>query len=631
MATGLFHLKRLGVYRVEQRPLVLPQGYEDLRRAVSDFSRLSGHSGEFVFISGRVLDTGRNQLGGKYTAALYDEEGNELGVEASGDDIDALQGPLSYQGRPVYIAGYVTVRKGQTFVEGAHWVPERQRGAVQPLYPRPTRLANAEAIREGVQESLEEDAPRTAHWLLERFRAAGVDTDEVELLRAAGSDTASLATLLHHIHRPENPEQGPAAVRVLQRLVAHLAVAEARAARPTAEPRHGFRVETETLLGVVREEGLELNRDQQQCLARTHRHMRSQRPARLLLNGAAGTGKTAVYGAALVAVARMGGRAALVAPGKVRAEQAVRSLTDLWGRDAIEQQEEARHEALPEGQVVVTHGDLLDPGAAEADLLVLLEPWGLPDKWHAQCRERAGNLVEVTDGCLPEAASLLDHGSMDALPLSRPIHPKQITTNILERKRVSELEAVVQQNLENDGQVLVVHPPTGGRGRSRRPPEHGTYQTWEKAFPGKLHRIQDGMKEEELTEVVGPLSAERPGVLFTPADLVATVKLPELRYLVLFNAELFGPAERVRLRDHLAPRGGQARLDLITDQAKDEAIMRRLRELAESADGCQVVMNDLRRRAEQELDADTEAEAGWSILPGRLPDPDLVAEYAGRV
>jgi RecG-like helicase len=631
MATGLFHLKRLGVYRVEQRPLVLPLDYEDLRRAVTDFSQLSGREGEFVFVSGRVLDTGRSQLGGKYTAALYDEDGHELGVEASGDDIDALQGPLSYQGRPVYIAGTVAVRKGQTFVVGCHWVPERQRGAIQPLYPRPTRLANAEAIREGVQESLAEDAPRTARWLLQRFQEAGVTTDEVDLLRMAGSDTASLETLLHHIHRPDNPEQGPAAIQVLQRVVAHLAVAEARAARPPAEEAHSFSVDTDTLLAVVREEGLELNRDQQHRLARVHRDLRSRRPARLLLNGPAGTGKTAVYGAALVAVARMGGRAALVTPGRVRAEQVVRSLTDLWPHDTITQHTAPQAEALPPGQVVVTHRDLLDPHAAQADLLVVLEAWALPDKWHQRCRDRSGNLVEVTDCCLPVAATLLDHGGMDALPLPRPIHPKHLTSNILERKRVPELEASVQQRLEAEAQVLVVHPPSGGRGRSRRPPEHGTYQTWEKAFPGRLHRLQDGMKEEEITEVVGPLSAERPGVLFTPADLLGQVKLPELRYLVLFNPEQFGPAERVRLRGHLAPRGGSAQLDLVTDQAKDEGIMRGLRELADTADGCEIVMNDLRRRAEQELDADTEAEAGWAILPGRLPDPDLVTEYAARV
>jgi RecG-like helicase len=630
MATGLFHLKRLGVYRVEQRPLILPVGYEDLRRAIADFSELAGRSGEFVFVTGRVLDTGRSQLGGKYTAALYDEEGNELGVEASGDDIDALQGPLSYQGRPVYIAGTVAVRKGQTYVVDCHWVPEGQRGAIQPIYPRPTRLANADAIREGVQGSLDDDAPRTARWLLQRFADTDEALEEVEILRSAGSDTAHLETLLHHIHRPENPEQGPAAIQVLHRVVAHLAVAEARAVHPPPEDAHSFTLDTDTLLGVVREEGLELNRDQQHCIARAHRDMRSRRPARLLLNGPAGTGKAAVYGALLVGVARTGGRAALITPGRVRAEQVVRSLTDLWSRDTIRQETEPRREPLPEGEVVVTHGDLLEARAADADLLVVLEPDELPPKWHTSCREGAGNLLEATDGSLPVAATLLDRGGMESLRLPRPIHAKQSETYVLERKRVPELEAVVEQELGDEGQVLVAHPPAGGRGRSKRPPEHATYQTWEKAFPGRLHRIQNGMKEAELTEAVGPLSAERPGVLFTPADLVGQAKLPEMHYLVLFNAEQLAPAERVRLRGLLAPRGGRARMDMITDQAKDEGVMRLLRELAETSDGYQVVMSDLRRRAEQELDADTEGEPDPGILPGRLPDPDLVTEYANR-
>lgn len=604
---GLFHLKQLGVQQAEQRPLLLPVRYEDAREPV-DPGQVD-ETGREVYLEAAVVDAGRVHMG-RFWAALRDDAGRDILI----DGPPALQeelGPIFAQMRRVHLLGYLAARRKDYVLSEPRWLPEAERGQVIPVYPGLTRMSDT-AIREQVQENLTEDVARTAAWLLQRLRAAGITVDEGWLVKRAGSGARALAEALYRIHRPQSPEQGWDNIHALERLVAWLRGAEARSARPQPTPELAFDVAEGALAGYLSEADQEPTEEQSGVLGVLEAGLRSEMPLHHLLSGAVGSGKITLLGAALMAVARAGGRAGLLVPGEAIGEQVVERLRRLWPEQGIYWGLPDPDSGPPAREVVVDEPDHLGSAVEDFDFLVVLELQSYDPDLRARLLTANVNLLAVTPEAVPLVAALLRYEGLKPLRLQQTLRKRSVGVEILERERDAQvLKRGIQQTLRQDGQVLVMHPGPGAvQSKERQGPEGAQYRVWERQFPEQMVQLTAPTGAKKLREMTRNIRMGQINVVFCEPERETAVYLPRLRQVIVLQAERFSRTDLQRLRARVAPFGGIGRLDLICDRPDDAAAVERLQALRDVTDAEALVLADYREGLGGE---------GW-LLPGRPPN-----------
>lgn len=604
---GLFHLKQLGVQQLEQRPLLFPIRYEDVRAPVDPGE--VGEEGREAYVEAAVAEAGRVHMG-RFWAALKDEAGRNIIIDGPPELQEEL-GPVLAQLRRVHLHGWLAARRKEYLLSEPRWLPEEERGQVIPVYPGLTRMSD-QAIRNQVRENLAEDVARTAAWLLQRLRAAGITAEERVLVERAGSPSRSLAEALYRIHQPQDPEQGHANIRALERIVAWLRGAEARSAHPRPAAELAFDLSEGALAAFLEEAGQEPTEEQATVARTLEAGLRSEQPLHHVLSGAAGSGKTPLLGAALVGVARAGGRAGLLVPSEAVGEQVVERLRRLWPEQGIWWGMPDPDAGPPPREVVVEEPDNLGSAIEDFDFLIALEVQAYNADLRAQILTANVNLLGVTPEAVPRVAGLLRYEGLMPLRMHQTLRRRSVGVEILERERDAQvLKRGIQQTLRQDGQVVVMHPGPGPeQTKDRQGPEGPLYRNWERQFPEQTAQLTASLGAKKVRELTRNIRMGQTNVVFCEPERETAVYAPRLRQVVVLQAERFSRTDLQRLRARVAPFGGVGRLDLVCDAPDDAGAMERLKALKDSVDADELVLADY---------SEGRGGEGW-LLPGRAPD-----------
>lgn len=225
--------------------------------------------------------------------------------------------------------------------------------------------------------------------------------------------------------------------------------------------------------------------------------------------------------------------------------------------------------------------------------------------------EACTNLLEVTATAIPRTTALVTHGGMNISILRDCPVSKNIQTRIVSATDAERLFAHTVKVLATGAQVAVVYPLVDDPEQEKRS-VIAAYEMWSRRFPGRVGMVYGAMKEAEKNEVIRKLKDKELSVLVSSTVIEIGVTIPELKSLVVVNADRYGVSTLHQLRGRVARRGGTGYFFIyLPDKVKPE-ILARLQLLEQFKDGFSLAEHDAELRGYGDLTKEGDRQHGSS-------------------
>ncbi|NUS45125.1 MAG: ATP-dependent DNA helicase RecG [Mycobacteriaceae bacterium] len=455
-----------------------------------------------------------------------------------------------------------------------------------------------------------------------------------------------LDTALRTIHFPETKDQVTAARdRLRFDEAAALALVMAvrkhemadRAAEPCPPRTDGIAAAFDSRLPFELTAGqLEVAGDIAADLAQPH-------PMHRLLQGEVGSGKTIVALRAMLQAVDAGRQCALLAPTEVLAAQHFRSLRAMLGELGSggelgaadpaarlvlvtgSMSVKAKREALlatvngDAGIVIGTHA-LIQDNVEFFDLgLVVIDEqhrFGVEQRDALRAKARAGttpHVLVMTATPIPRTIAMtllgdLETSTLTELPRGRSPIESKVVPGKAYPKWVDRAWERIREEVDRGRQAYVVcsrigdEPPKKGQ----EPETTAVVDLYEALGAGALAGLRVGLLHgrlpgDEKDTVMRAFAAGEIDVLVCTTVIEVGVDVPNATVMVIMDADRFGVSQLHQLRGRVG-RGGHAGLCLmVTDANPAGQAMARLQEVADTSDGFQLALLDLRQRREGDI------------------------------
>lgn len=351
----------------------------------------------------------------------------------------------------------------------------------------------------------------------------------------------------------------------------------------------------------------------------------SERPMHRLVQGDVGCGKTAVLGAAAMAVARGGEQVAVLAPTEILARQHEATLGE-WGRQlgvavvALTGADPRPHRrdvlarcAAGEPMILVGTHALLEPDVdfARLGLVVIDEQhrFGVGQRAALRAKgKRQGvqpDLLVTTATPIPRSLALTLYGDLDASRVDE-MPPGRVPVGTTQapfeggRELVSRLRAVVAAG----GRAYVVAPAIDAD--EEEPGGPVSVVALRDELAAALPRIGCGLLHGRLdaatkASAIGAFSRGDAPILVATTVIEVGVDVPQATLMVIVGAERFGLAQLHQLRGRVGRGAAAGECLLLTTAAVSDTARERLAALCDTHDGFVLAEEDLRLRGAGEL------------------------------
>jgi ATP-dependent DNA helicase RecG len=343
--------------------------------------------------------------------------------------------------------------------------------------------------------------------------------------------------------------------------------------------------------------------------------MASTAPMYRLLHGDVGSGKTIVAFLAMVAAAKEGFQAALMAPTEVLASQQWLKLSDLVEGTGLRAaaltssvKGKARKqvlEALSRGEVhlvVGTHSLIQEKVEyAKLGLAVIDEQhrFGVEQRASLVAKGASPNVLVMTATPIPRSLAMTLYGDLDLSVLDEmPPGRIPVVTAIRDESARHRVESFVRKEMDAGRQVFVVFPLVE---ESEVLDVKAAVQAFDRlqagpfrGYPcGLLHGKMGAKDKEGVMEAV---RAGRVKLLVATTVVEVGVDLPEASAMVIEHADRFGLAQLHQLRGRVGRGGQKGYCVLMRSEGAGADALERLRVLESTTDGFEIAEADLRFR-----------------------------------
>jgi ATP-dependent DNA helicase RecG len=467
--------------------------------------------------------------------------------------------------------------------------------------------------------------------------------------------------LLRDVHLPRDPE---AHARACMALRVRLAWAEAcwlvlrrlereralGAAKATPLPvNRGAR---DALVSAL---GFSLTRAQAQAIETIGARLEATTPARVLLTGDVGTGKTAVLLAAAAQAVAAGRQVAILAPTSVLAEQYLDAAgplaAALSARVALLPREREAHArvaaAARKGEVDVLVGThaLLSEEIHFAKLALVIvdeqhrlgvaQRLSLVTKGANTGEKLAPHLLTVSATPIPRTLALALRGELASVHLDeRPPGRRTPETVILARTEwrsvVRELEAVVARGGSAFVVCATIERPVdddGAPDEAASPGAEARARELAKTLgPGNVALVHGAMDDRKRRAALASFRRGDARVLVGTTMLEVGVDVPSAVSMVIDGADRFGLAQLHQLRGRVGRGAAPGRCLLVHGEPLSDLARARLSSLAAADDGLAVARADLRLRGAGDLEGARQSgeAAGFRFLDPLVDEPLIV-------
>ncbi len=343
-------------------------------------------------------------------------------------------------------------------------------------------------------------------------------------------------------------------------------------------------------------------------------------PMRRLLQGDVGSGKTMVALCALLACARAGYQAALMAPTEILAEQHMRTLGPLLDRAGIRaalHMGSARSsnrrkfvKDLESGVIQVaigTHALLSESVHFHRLALAVVDEQhrfgvaqrlGLSEK---AADGRSPHLLVMTATPIPRSLALTIHGDLDMSILDElPAGRVPIATRTLSSDEREVALATIDSAIERGEQAYVVCPIIEESDVLDVSDAEQTFARLKERWGDRVGLLHSRLSEDARTAVMDDFLAGRVAVLVCTTVIEVGVNVPTATVMLIEGAERFGLAQLHQLRGRIG-RSHRPSICFLCGNPDSEAAHARLQTLTASNDGFFIARRDLEIRGPGEL------------------------------
>jgi ATP-dependent DNA helicase RecG len=365
-------------------------------------------------------------------------------------------------------------------------------------------------------------------------------------------------------------------------------------------------------------------------------------PMRRLLQGDVGSGKTLVALAALLAVARGGRQAALLAPTEILAQQHYYGL-EPWLREhgvrvgylsgtlsaARRKRELSAIQSAEVGVVIGTHALFSDCVLYERLSLCVIDEqqrFGVAQKRAFLEKGSGVHVLLMTATPIPRTLALCLLGDLDISVLDeKPAGRGSLETRALADSERHAVLALVEKKLAAGDRVYWVCPRIDPGGREDPASAESAFEELAKGALGKygIELIHGRVEPEERARRVDRFKRGVSRMLVSTTIIEVGVDVPEATCMVIENAERFGLAQLHQLRGRVGRGSGASHCFLLAN----EEGLERVRILEECSDGFELSEEDLRRRGMGDLAGLRQAGENLEGLADVAVDEELV-EFA---
>jgi ATP-dependent DNA helicase RecG len=550
----------------------------------------------------------------RLTMECVDYSGETVFISFFGPSVFAPEVKDSTQGSEIIVEGSPGAWDSQIQIRNPVIIDREMVGRVIPVYKSKKGMGKRAATIAEIRDELDSRIYGISQMILDSS-----NLKEHQILSAIGSNSNRLTDFLFSLHNPESVEEGDALRNQANKLAALLIAAQAyRPPRPDI-PDSEIKITQHDLDDVVSRLPLQLTGDQKTAISEIVSDLRSSRPARRLLSGDVGTGKTLPIIITALAAQRVGAKVVIMVPNEPLVEQVAREITDVFPEtDLLSVTGRARRTAITGNPILIGTTALVHRLKADPhwtpDYLVI-------DEQHKQSTNARSalvgphtNVLEATATAIPRTTALAIYGDMDLSILRESPVVKKVTSHLLgpaDKRRVLDCIARV---IEAGYQAAVVYPLV--EADADKNPKSSVMQTldeWEKHFPGKVLYIHGKMKPADKIAAIKEFKENKKSLIAASSIIEVGLTAVNLRILLVVSPERYGVAQLHQLRGRLARKGGAGLFFMMLDNPNvGQETIDRLNLLVKFSDGFTLAEHDAEMRGFGDLSENGENQHGDS-------------------
>lgn len=542
---------------------------------------------------------------------------------------------------PLIVQGEFAFFGRRPVLRNVKFVPPQWVGRIWPQYRGiPGKLAGAriEAAINGL--GMNKAAWNDALVSCEAQVGMALSTDPQGVLALVGEQRHAgtrLSQMIHALHHPRTLEQAERAARAARK-IAVLSLREAALEANTREVNDAAALpitpeQFQQVLDCI--QNRILTQEQRQAAAQMVDLFRRGQPANILLNADVGTGKTLVFLTACAAAHLAGGKVAIIAPTEPLADQIFQEYETTFAHplglsaERILAGKKVKDKASAligtTGLISVCRKQRITP-----NVLVCDEQHKLSVDQRAALQGEVTHAVEVTATPIPRSLAAVTLGGMTILGMTQSPVKKNITSRLAfaeDRKEVNRavldcvarqervafiyplVKPVVAKDADLDGLDPLDREPTVEKPVSAEEDRAHVEQAFEglnQKFPGRVAMMHGQMPDAQKKEALDAFRRGEKPIMVASTILETGIDVPDIRLVIVRDADYFGAAQLHQLRGRLARQGGSGQfMMMVSAKNEDElpsASLNRLRAVEASQDGARIAEADMNNRGMGQVD-----------------------------
>lgn len=345
-------------------------------------------------------------------------------------------------------------------------------------------------------------------------------------------------------------------------------------------------------------------------------------PARVLLNGDVGSGKTLVFLSIVAGFAMLGKFGAIMAPNENVAAQIHAQFQRRYPHISCKYVAGSSSDKTTSASVWIgTTALIFSKERPEFDIAVVDEM----HKFSRQQREALlsphTHLIEASATPIPRslAIALFDGcvlAQISSPPVTREIHShligaeqRHVVTSLHRKaledgKRVIYLYAAVSKSNSKETPAVLESVKTEEGKKEAKPikkPENiraaqVAFDDMEKVFPGKVALVHGQMSQDKAAAALNAFRAGEKPILIASTAIEVGVDIPDVALMVVSNPDRFGIAQLHQIRGRLARNGGEANFVMHTKKELTRDTLTRLSAVRDIQNGFELAERDLHIR-----------------------------------
>lgn len=552
----------------------------------------------------------------RITLDLHDEEGALVKMTVFGPQKKLLQGPSSL----LALGSLKQFRHLSLQVKSILDVD--QAGRIVARYTNTETVASEASIRSLIHQALgtPEASARECLDILSRSTLLTESQMLSVALQSTGQVFDSMLQLLLAMHQPRDLDLARAACAAA-RAIAVQGVIHAAAILNTRRPhpQSVLSVRDDDVKALIALQPEQLTSDQHEAISALTAGLRSPTPMNALLSGDVGTGKTLPLLIAAVATQMAGGRCSITAPTEILANQIYANLKRRF--PAAKAERVLAGKRIQDAQAILVSTQGLSSVAARQNyvpnLLIIDEQHKLSTQLKSSLVGPYTHLVEASATPIPRTLAHTIFNGTQVISLKQAPVQRQLQSHLLDANSKGQINQWIRQNLNEGHRAAIIYPKVEQKGQDDLSVTR-TFESLKQVFPDVVDMIHGKLKSEEINQALDRFRSGQTRLMVASTIMETGIDVPDIRLLIVRDADNFSASQLHQLRGRLARNGGHGRFILMVTDIESLApeTRERLQTVVTITNGYELAEADMRMRGFGDL-AGT-AQSGNALTPFRL-------------